>query len=165
MSNETEKKQGGINKVLWGGIAAVIVVAVVGFFVWQGLNPSDKNNQNTSSDISSSSVSTSDVSSEVSEVSFQMKVTVEGKDVLFDKELKAEKGKSLMDIMKSDITEKGGIVESNGFISEICGVAQDATANKYWMYTVNGEFASVGAAEYYPAEGDKVVFDLQVVNY
>lgn len=162
MSSKTEKKQGGINKVLWGGIAAVIVVAVVGFFVWQGLNPSDKNSQNTSSDISSSAVSVSDVSSEVS---FQMKVTVEGKDVLFDKELKAEKGKSLMDIMKSDITEKGGIVESNGFISEICGVAQDEAANKYWMYTVNGEFASVGAAEYYPAEGDKVVFDLQVVNY
>lgn len=158
MSNKTEKKS-GINKILWGSISAVIVAAVIGFFIYQGLNSNDNANKDVSSNISS------DVS-DVSEVSFQMTVTVEGNEVLFDKELKAEEGETLLEAMKESFAaENYSLVESDGMITELCGQAQDAAANKYWMYTVNGEYASVGAAEYLPKEGDKVVFDLQVVQY
>lgn len=158
MSSNTEKKS-GINKILWGSISAVIIVAVIGFFIYQGLNSDNKADKNTSSNISSEV-------SEIAEVSFQMTVTVEGEKVLFDKELKAEEGETLLEVMKDSFAAGNySLVESDGMITELCGEAQDAAANKYWMYTVNGEYASVGAAEYLPKEGDKVVFDLQVVQF
>lgn len=158
MSNNTEKKI-GINKILWRSISAAIVVAVIGFFIYQGLNSDNNADENTSSNISSEV-------SETAEVSFKMTVTVEGETVLFDKELKAEEGETLLEVMKESFADGNySLVESDGMITELCGEAQDAAANKYWMYTVNGEYASVGAAEYLPKEGDKVVFDLQVVQF
>ena len=88
---------------------------------------------------------------------FTLKVTLDnGSTVVVDEEITPEENMSLMDAMK----ENCEIEESDGLITSINGNAQDFEKNIYWFYTINGEFASVGAGEYYPQDGDLIEFDL-----
>lgn len=95
------------------------------------------------------------------ELELELTVSSHG-EVIFTESVEAQTDVTLMDILKSSVTENGGVIEEGGFITSICGHEQDAQAGEYWMYTVNGEFLPVGAAEYYPSDGDKVAFTFDV---
>jgi hypothetical protein len=51
--------------------------------------------------------------------------------------------------------------EEGGFVTSINGVSQDATANMYWIYYVNGEMPAVGAGEYIVQDGDEITWKLE----
>ncbi|OQA39268.1 MAG: hypothetical protein BWY51_00360 [Parcubacteria group bacterium ADurb.Bin316] len=42
------------------------------------------------------------------------------------------------------------------FVEEIYGVKNNVSANKYWMYKVNGEIVNVGASSYEVNNGDEI---------
>jgi len=112
-------------------------------------DPATNHNQTEVNDNSS-------VSSE-NEETISIVISVDhGEEVITEKEVTIEDGAILMDILKEhlDIDEDAGLIES------IEGVAQDEDEGKYWLYTVNGEEAMVGANEYELTSGDEVVFDL-----
>lgn len=73
---------------------------------------------------------------------------IEGKT----KELEVEVGTTVLDLL----SEQYKVVEEDGFIVSIEGIEQDEEAEKYWMYEVNNEEATVGAAEYEVEDGDQV---------
>lgn len=58
------------------------------------------------------------------------------------------------------LREKVQVEESKGFITAIDGVKQDESANKFWLYKLNGEMASKGAGEQELKDGDKIYFEL-----
>ncbi len=103
------------------------------------------------------------------EISFDVSVTLDGSDEICNKELSVKEGTTLIDAISNGLTEDGGVVYSDSqygaYITEICGYSEDPDAGKYWMYTINGESAMVGASDYYPASGDEIVFDLSVLQW
>ncbi|PAF38995.1 hypothetical protein CHH58_04540 [Terribacillus saccharophilus] len=88
----------------------------------------------------------------------QVTVTLsEDGEEISSKEVSFEEGDNLLDVMKENFE----IEEDGGFITAIDGHAQDANANKYWLFTVNEEMSPVGANEVELKDGDEVVFNLQ----
>lgn len=81
----------------------------------------------------------------------------DGEELIEEKEIPIEDGSILMDVMK----EHFAVEEDGGFIQSIEGIAPEEDEEKAWMYFVNGEMATVGAAEYELSTGDEVTFDLQ----
>ena len=51
--------------------------------------------------------------------------------------------------------------EQGGFVTSINGISQDTDAGKYWIYYINGEYASVGAADYIVMDGDEITWKLE----
>lgn len=51
--------------------------------------------------------------------------------------------------------------EEKGFIISINGVSQNADANEYWIYYINGEMGQVGAREYIVEDGDEITWKLE----
>ena len=80
-----------------------------------------------------------------------------GAEEITEKEIPVKEGALLLDVMKENFE----IEEENTFITSIDGIAQDVDAGIGWIYSVNGETASVGAAEYELTAGEEVNFDLQ----
>lgn len=81
----------------------------------------------------------------------------EADEVYSEDEISIEEDAILMDVMKDNYD----IEEEEGFIHSIDGIAAEEDEQKAWIYTVNGEEALVGAAEYELSIDDEVVFDLQ----
>ncbi len=82
-----------------------------------------------------------------------------GEEYIHEKEVPIEEGDILMDVMEENFYIE---TEQNGtFITSIERVAAKEGEKKGWIYTVNGEMAKVGAAEYELKPDDKVVFDFQ----
>ncbi|MBQ6569143.1 MAG: DUF4430 domain-containing protein [Clostridia bacterium] len=93
-------------------------------------------------------------------VTYTLTINVKGETVK-ELELKTEKTVSLLDAMKENLK----VVENGGFVTAIEGHEQNPDASEYWTYTVNGEMLMVGAADYYPANGDKIIFSLDVISF
>lgn len=68
-----------------------------------------------------------------------------------------EPGTILFDLM----SENFEIIDQDGFITSIDGIAQDEAAGKYWMYDLNGEMALKGAKELEIKAGDEILFKLE----
>lgn len=71
--------------------------------------------------------------------------------------VEVEEGALLLDVMKENFE----IEETDTFINAINGVEQDATANKWWLFDVNGEMAQAGAAETELKAGDLIEWKLE----
>lgn len=71
--------------------------------------------------------------------------------------VEVEEGALLLDVMKENFE----IEETDTFINAINGVEQDATANKWWLFDVNGEMAQKGAAETELKAGDLIEWKLE----
>ena len=71
--------------------------------------------------------------------------------------VEVEEGALLLDVMKENFE----IEETDTFINAINGVEQDATANKWWLFDVNGEMAQKGAAETELNAGDLIEWKLE----
>lgn len=72
------------------------------------------------------------------------------------KELKSEEGQNLLEVME----ENYDIVAKDGFISAIDKYEQNEKEGKYWLYTINGKEATVGAADYVLEDEDVIVWNL-----
>ncbi|CDQ39770.1 MULTISPECIES: DUF4430 domain-containing protein [Virgibacillus] len=82
-----------------------------------------------------------------------------GEEYLHEKEIPIEEGAILMDVMEENFyieTEQDGT-----FITSIERLSAKEGEQKGWVYTVNGDMPTVGAAEYKLKPDDKVVFDFQ----
>jgi len=97
-------------------------------------------------------------------ITFNLSVTVGGDETVWSDDVEITEGTSLIDAMAENITDNGGVVysetEYGAYITSICGYSENYETNEYWVYTINGESAMVGASDYCPAEGDTIVFDL-----
>lgn len=51
------------------------------------------------------------------------------------------------------------------FVDEINGVKNDASANKYWLYYINGESATVGISEYIVKPNDIIQWKYEISNF
>lgn len=104
-----------------------------------------KNNSNTDSTTSS-------------EYSLEATIELIEDGVSFKKEtLNFNEGEKLLDVMKRNLE----VEEKDGFITSIEGHNQDEDSNKYWLYTVNGEMAEVGANQFELHDKDEVIFTLE----
>ena len=91
------------------------------------------------------------------EAVYSATLTVTFTDNTVQQEVTFEEGDSVMDVLE-DYHE---VEESNGMVTAIDGVSQDAASNTYWMYDVNGELAPKGAEEQLLVEGDTIEFYLE----
>ncbi|HLR92774.1 MAG TPA: DUF4430 domain-containing protein [Atopostipes sp.] len=93
------------------------------------------------------------------QVTATIDVVVDGETIAdLSKEVTAEEGMYLLDVMEDtyDLT-----AEEGGFISEIEGYEQDVDAGRYWLYYINDEMPSVGAADYELEDGDHIEWRLE----
>ncbi|MCL7749496.1 DUF4430 domain-containing protein [Halalkalibacter alkaliphilus] len=77
-------------------------------------------------------------------------------NILSEETISFEHGQTLMEVMDEhyDITT----AYEGAFISGINGIEADDETSSYWLYTINGEEALVGAAEYELEHGDLIHF-------
>lgn len=94
-------------------------------------------------------------SSEKQEQGVKVTLQEDGKEIS-SKDIEIKDGALLGDVMADNFE----IAEENSMISSIDGKKQDTKAQKFWIYTVNGKEAEVGANEYKLKVGDKVVWNL-----
>lgn len=95
---------------------------------------------------------------ELAEVTANIDVLIDGEQVAdLSKEVTVPEGTYLMDVMH----EEYDVVDEGGFLSAIEGYEQDVDAERYWMYYINDEMPSVGAAEYELEEGDTIEWRLE----
>ncbi|WP_312541135.1 DUF4430 domain-containing protein [Enterococcus sp.] len=87
------------------------------------------------------------------EISFVNKTDEEASS-LTDKTVTFDEGTTLMSIMKDNFD----LVEDQGMITSIDGLAQDESNGYYWTYTINDEMINTGANDTFLGENDKVVF-------
>ncbi|TGB04489.1 DUF4430 domain-containing protein [Halobacillus salinus] len=80
-----------------------------------------------------------------------------GEEKMAEEEVTVEAGTTLMEVMKSNFE----VEESGGFINGLEGISMNEEEKMAWIYTINGEEAMVGAAEYEIEQGDEIVFDYQ----
>ncbi|MHC5228148.1 DUF4430 domain-containing protein [Enterococcus sp. LJL99] len=102
---------------------------------------------------SSAESSTSTSSTMVTEMTVDISLVKEGKEVT-NKEVTVEEGTTLMDAMKKNFD----LVEENQMITAIDGIEQNKKENYYWTYKINDEMVNTGAAETTLHSKDKVVF-------
>jgi len=108
------------------------------------------NETNTATEASSAEKSATQRTAEISFVNN----TDEKSADLADKTVTFEEGTTLMSIMKANFD----LVEDQGMITSIDGLAQDESNGYYWTYTINDEMINTGANDTFLGENDKVVF-------
>lgn len=72
-------------------------------------------------------------------------------------------GEIVLDTMKAGIAVRTDVNDFGEFVTGIGEVDADSSEN-FWGYTVNGEFAQVGAGEYVAEEGDQIEWQLTQLN-
>lgn len=98
-------------------------------------------------------------SSDVDQVSADLVISIDGEPLAdLSKEVTVEEGTYLLDVMEAeyDIVDEGA-----GFISSINGHEHDMEAERYWLFYVNDEMTSLGAADYEIQEGDAIEWRLE----
>ena len=98
-------------------------------------------------------------SSEEEQVSADILISIDGETLAdLSKEITVPEGTYLLDVMEAeyDIVDEGA-----GFLSSINGNEHDMDAERYWLFYVNDDMASVGAADYEIEEGDVIEWKLE----
>lgn len=83
----------------------------------------------------------------------------EGENEISKKDFQIKSGENLLNLLKENFK----IEENDGFITSIEGKVQDEKEGIYWMYTINGESAEVGAGDYKLKDKDIIVFSLSKI--
>ncbi|RKQ16144.1 DUF4430 domain-containing protein [Oceanobacillus bengalensis] len=113
----------------------------------------------THSNVTTSTTDTTQ-SEEVAEGHVRITVSInEGEEFLTEKEIAIEDGDILIDVMEENFYIETAF--DGEFITSIERVAASDEEQTSWMFFVNDEMPTVGAAEYELSSGDKVLFDLQ----
>ncbi|MCI1902573.1 DUF4430 domain-containing protein [Enterococcus hirae] len=113
-----------------------------------------------SQESATSETSVSTASKEKSQQEAEIILQEDGKQ-LSEKTVKFSEGAKLFDVLSKTYSVEAS---QDGFITAIDGHKQDADAQKFWLFTVNGKQAEKGAKDITLHAGDKVVFDLQVTK-
>ncbi|MBO0431187.1 DUF4430 domain-containing protein [Enterococcus sp. DIV0660C] len=119
-----------------------LVVVLVGLGILGGCNTIEKT---TSSQLSAS----------VQRQEATILLQEDGKEFANQK-VTFETGENLLEVLQKTFK----VEEEKGFITEIEGYKQDQTQQKYWLFTIDGESATKGAAEIELKPGQKIVFNL-----
>ena len=94
-------------------------------------------------------------------LSVVMSLEQDGKEVEgATQELEVEEGTTVLEALKGQYE----VIEEDGLILSIDGMEQDEDAGKYWLYEVNGEQPTVGAAECEIKDGDQVKWLLNALQ-
>ncbi|MFL2100633.1 DUF4430 domain-containing protein [Desemzia sp. FAM 24101] len=111
------------------------------------------NNQETES----SSATSSEVSSVETAITVSFTFEEDDKEIAdLAQEFDIEEGQTVLEALKENFK----VVEEGGLVSSIEEHEQDETESKYWLYTVNDEQPTVGAADYVLKDGDEVKWSL-----
>ena len=108
---------------------------------------------------SNSSIKSTEKGTDKNSETSQLKVSViikEGDNEVSNKEIQVKKGDKLLDILKDNFK----IEETDGYITSIEDKLQDEKEGLYWTYTVNNEYATVGAGDYELKSNDEIIFTL-----
>jgi hypothetical protein len=90
-------------------------------------------------------------------VKASLKINTGEKNYNYSKEVR--KGSSALDLLRAVSEENKFEIKNKEssygvFIESIMGIANDAKANKFWMYDINGKSAEIGASAYIVKDGD-----------
>lgn len=111
------------------------------------------NNEETES----ASVTSSEVSSVETAISVSFIFEEDGQEIKdLAKSFDVQEGQTVLEALK----ENYEVIEEGGLVSSIEGNEQVAKESKYWLYTVNDEQPTVGAADYVLEDGDEVKWGL-----
>ncbi|MBO0481174.1 DUF4430 domain-containing protein [Candidatus Enterococcus courvalinii] len=99
--------------------------------------------------------SSSQLSSSVQQQEATIVLQEDGKEFANQK-VDFETGENLLEVLQKTFK----VEEEKGFITEIEGHKQNQTGQKYWLFTIDGESATKGAAEIELKPGQKIVFNL-----
>lgn len=92
------------------------------------------------------------------EITADFDIVVDGESVAdLSEEITVPEGTYLLDAME----ETYDLEEEGGFISAIEGYEQDEDEGLYWLYYINDEMPSVGAADYELEDGDQIEWSLE----
>lgn len=103
------------------------------------------------SGLASNNPTTADLDKEIN-----MTIVADG-EIIADDTLDVADDSTLLDIM---IQHYDLIVTDDGFIESIEGIDQIPEENLFWVYEVNEETVTEGAADFVPEEGDNIVWEL-----
>ena len=135
----------------WISYVGVLFLSI-GLLLGCSTDSSEQNNSNTR-------VSTNESSQELAEDEVRITISIDhGTEHVNEKSISIEEGDILLNVL-----EENFFIESDDsdFITSIERVEASDEEKTAWMYTVNGEMATVGAGDYELSPGDEVVFDLQ----
>jgi len=122
---------------------------------------SSDSNPESSSNVNVSTNNTGDTV-DVDEDSIRITISLnDGQEFINETQVPYEENTVLMDVLKENFY----VEEKDGFITSIERVQASKEDHTEWVYYVNDEIATVGAAEYVVQPGDKIVFDLQSSKY
>lgn len=92
------------------------------------------------------------------EVTVTFDIVIDGENVAdLSREVTVPEGTYLLDAMHDTYD----VVDEDTFITTIEGYEQDADAGRYWLYYINGEMPSVGAADYELETEDQIEWRLE----
>lgn len=117
----------------------------------------DTTNETTSPTPESETILTTEPT-DVEEVTTTIHIAIDGERLTdLTKEVTSPAGTNLMAVMKANYQ----VIDEEGFFSSIESHEQNLKANRYWLYYVNDEMASVGSAKYQLEEGDVIEWRLE----
>lgn len=124
----------------------------------EGTDPEEADVQTPIDENGAAADSDADAEAEAEENVITIDIVIEGETVAdLSKEVVAPEGMFLLDIMEENYEIEA---TEEGFMTAIEGQAQDTDAGMYWLYYVNDEMPSVGAAEYVPELADHIEWRL-----
>lgn len=98
---------------------------------------------------------------EVEEIAVNISFYEDGEELSdLTQTLEVTDGTILIEAMEEQYEVEG----TDGFLTSIEGHEQDEANSKYWMYTVNGEEAPVGAHEYELQADDQIEWRLESID-
>ncbi|MFS0751545.1 DUF4430 domain-containing protein [Oceanobacillus sp. 1P07AA] len=135
----------------WFSYVGVLLLSI-GLLLGCSNSTSEENNSNTR-------VSTNETSQELADDEVRITISIDhGSEHVNEKTISIEEGDILLEVLEENFFIEA---DDSGFITSIERVESSDEEQTAWMYTVNGEMATVGAGDYELSPGDEVVFDLQ----
>jgi len=111
----------------------------------------------TTAETETSDTSSTEAASDEETVTASIVLQEEGEVIQgTEQEVEVEEGTTLLEAMQ----ENYDVEEEEGFISSIEGYAQNNDEEKWWLFDVNGEMATAGAADTVLNDGDEIVWNL-----
>ncbi len=133
-----------ISKTMWAIVAAIVVAGGLFWF--------------TSSTSTTDTTPTDQISTNQLAVS-AIRVDEDGTVVTYE----GVANETALATMKARIAVRTQVSDFGEFVTGIGDVDSDSSKN-FWGYTVNGDFAEVGAGEYVATEGDQIEWRLTDLN-
>lgn len=145
-------KRNILKKSIW---RKLLVLLSAGLFL-TACTTSDTN-ETTSPEPESETVLTTEPA-DAEEVTSTIHIAIDGERITdLTKEVTNPAGTNLKAVMKANYQ----VIDEDGLFSSIESHEQNLKANRYWIYYINDEMASVGSAKFQLEEGDVIEWRLE----